>query len=104
MNPRRLAPLAVALLSLSLSGCVTRIMDFTVISTKNVDIPGVFARYNEARIYGLWKNAKQSYDWLTKQGWAADKCVQCGDCEPKCPQKLDIRKQLTEAHQALTAG
>jgi hypothetical protein len=40
MNPRRLAPLAVALTALALSGCVQRIMDFTVISTKNVDIPG----------------------------------------------------------------
>ena len=40
MIPRKLAPLIMALASLSLSGCVTRIMDFTVISSKNVDIPG----------------------------------------------------------------
>jgi hypothetical protein len=35
---RKSAPLAAA--ALFLSGCVARILDFTVISTKNVDIPG----------------------------------------------------------------
>jgi hypothetical protein len=39
MIPRRLAPLAV-FAALCASGCATRILDFTVISTKNVDIPG----------------------------------------------------------------
>ncbi len=40
MISRKLAPLAVVAASLALSGCVQRIMDFTVISTKNVEIPG----------------------------------------------------------------
>jgi hypothetical protein len=31
----------MAAIALALSGCIQRIMDFTVISTKNVDIPGV---------------------------------------------------------------
>jgi uncharacterized protein len=69
--------------------------------SQKVDIPAVFGRYNEARIYGLWKNAKESYQWLIKQGWAADKCTQCGECEGKCPQKIEIRRQLEEAHKAL---
>jgi hypothetical protein len=38
---RKLAPLALVAAALSLSGCVQRIMDFTVISSKNVDIPGI---------------------------------------------------------------
>jgi predicted aldo/keto reductase-like oxidoreductase len=71
--------------------------------SQKVDIPAVFGRYNEARIYGLWKNAKDSYQWLIKMGWAADKCTQCGECEGKCPQKIEIRRQLEEAHAALTA-
>lgn len=69
--------------------------------SQNVDIPGVFNRYNQARVYGLWKNAKESYQWMIGKGFAADKCTQCGECEGKCPQKLEIRRQLEEAHKAL---
>lgn len=41
MSPKKLAPFALFLAALPLSGCVQRLMDFTVISTKNVEIPGV---------------------------------------------------------------
>jgi predicted aldo/keto reductase-like oxidoreductase len=66
-----------------------------------VDIPGVFQRYNMARVYGLWDHARQAYAGLMRKNEAADICVQCGECEPKCPQHLEIRKQLEEAHGAL---
>jgi len=69
-----------------------------------VDIPGVFQRYNMARVYGLWQEARKSYASLMGQKKAADACLQCGECEPKCPQHLEIRRQLEEAHAALTAG
>ena len=67
----------------------------------NVDIPGVFTRYNQARLYGLWSHAKSGYASQIRKGTAADQCVQCAECEPKCPQKLEIRKQLEEAHAAM---
>ncbi len=66
-----------------------------------VDIPGVFQRYNMARVYGLWEHARQSYAGLMKKSEAADVCAQCGECEPKCPQHLEIRRQLEEAHAQL---
>lgn len=66
-----------------------------------VNIPGVFGRFNQGRVYGLWKIAKEGYAGLQRKDKAADQCVQCGECEPKCPQKLEIRKQLEEAHAAL---
>ena len=28
-------------------------------------------------------------------------CIQCGDCEEKCPQNIPIRDQLKQAHAAL---
>ncbi|MDR2484589.1 MAG: 4Fe-4S dicluster domain-containing protein [Treponema sp.] len=28
-------------------------------------------------------------------------CIECGECEAKCPQKLPIREQLKETHKTL---
>ena len=33
----------------------------------------------------------------------ADACVECGQCEPKCPQNIPIIAQLAETHDALSA-
>jgi len=30
-----------------------------------------------------------------------DACIECGDCEPKCPQSIPIRDVLREAHELL---
>ena len=68
-----------------------------------VDISRIFQRYNLGRIYGIWEEARKGYAWQIQQGNSAEQCIQCGECEPKCPQKLEIRKQLEEAHAALTA-
>jgi predicted aldo/keto reductase-like oxidoreductase len=69
----------------------------------NVDISGVFGIYNQARVYGLWDQSKKRYAELVKKGAAADLCVQCGECEEKCPQNLPIRQQLEESHKALVS-
>ena len=68
-----------------------------------VNIPHIFQRYNEARVYGLWEPARASYrEWHWVKGKQADACVECGACEEKCPQHIPIRKQLAEAHEALS--
>ena len=70
-----------------------------------VNIPVIFGAYNQARVYGLWDTARNTYKsignvpWIT--GKNAEACIQCGLCESKCPQKLEIPKQLAEAHKAL---
>ena len=70
-----------------------------------VDIPGIFAAYNQARVYNLWGTGRAQYSRLLEgraQGKkAADACVECGECEEKCPQHIPIREQLKEAHKAL---
>lgn len=70
-----------------------------------VNIPLNFQLMNYHRVYGLTEYARQEYqkigsvDWMP--GKPADACIECGECEEKCPQKLQIRDQLRETHAAL---
>lgn len=71
-----------------------------------VNIPVIFSAYNTGRVYGLWEPARGTYAQIGANPWIkgkrADGCTECGVCLEKCPQKLDIPKQLAEAHEALS--
>jgi predicted aldo/keto reductase-like oxidoreductase len=72
-----------------------------------VDIPRAFNIYNQGRVYGMDKQARGNYaNWTKNQENAsiASACVECGECEPKCPQNIPIIKQLQQAHAYLTDG
>jgi len=60
-----------------------------------VDIPGVFARLNNASLYDDFEGAKEAY--LAKVTEKASACVLCYECVPKCPQHIDIPEVLREA-------
>jgi len=69
---------------------------------QEVNIPYIFGKYNEARVYGLWGAAREAYQaWNRVSGKQADACIECGECEAKCPQHIPIIEQLVEAHEAL---
>jgi hypothetical protein len=71
-----------------------------------VNIPKNFEYMNYYRLYGLTDFARQAYGNLGKPGqWIkgepATACLECGECEPKCPQKIPIMEQLKEVAKAL---
>ena len=78
----------------------------------DVNIPENFRYMNWFKVWGLEKAAKDAYGKLSADGtwgpWAgritglnAAACVECGECEPKCPQNIPIISQLKETAQTL---
>ena len=65
-----------------------------------VAIPKVFWIYNMGKMFDD-KPRAQLYYSMQKEESKADKCVECGICETKCPQQIAIMKGLKEAHDAL---
>jgi hypothetical protein len=74
---------------------------------EDVNIPYIFEMYNLGKVYGLWSVAKENYAAFPDQKWhggkQADACIECGVCEEKCPQHIEIREQLKAAHAALAS-
>lgn len=70
---------------------------------QNIDIPAVFDIYNTGIIYEDIAKARMFYNWL-KPDTRADRCLACGECEDKCPQKIKIIDGLEKAHKELAEG
>jgi len=69
-----------------------------------VNIPENFRLMNIHRVWGLTGPARDRYRRFgpdRENNLNAGACVECGECEPKCPQKLPIIEQLEETHSAL---
>jgi predicted aldo/keto reductase-like oxidoreductase len=72
---------------------------------QGINIPEVFTLMNYHRVYKITDYARENYAQIGKVPWRQYKdaaaCVECGECEEKCPQKLPIRQQLKETHKTL---
>jgi len=74
-----------------------------------IDIPANFTAMNYYKVWKLEELARRYYKGLgtrkkddeTVEAWA-EACVQCGECEPKCPQNIPIVEQLKETHDTLS--
>jgi hypothetical protein len=71
-----------------------------------VNIPANFQFMNIHRVYGLTDQARSSYAGLSNPdnpdwGKKASECIECGQCEPKCPQNIEIMRQLKEVAEEL---
>jgi len=67
-----------------------------------VDIPECFSYYNQAYTYEAKDKAAGVYLWALNGTFSggipgyASCCIQCGECEDKCPQGLPIREFLQD--------
>jgi len=66
-----------------------------------VDIPSILGFYMMYIMYDDLKRSKWFYNAFINEKNRADKCVECGECESKCPQQIEIIKWLKESHKVL---
>ena len=64
----------------------------------NVDIPGNFSLYNDGIIYDDLKTASIKYNNFFDKNKRADVCIQCRQCEDKCPQRIPISEWMIKIH------
>lgn len=74
---------------------------------KGIEIPKIFQAYTYHNVYGLTELAKNTYQNYVnnekKPGPTSDQCIDCGQCEEKCPQHLNIRQLLRKVENTLEA-
>ncbi len=70
-----------------------------------VAIADVFNAWNAGRMFEDPRSAAWSYRYFQlSAGSGGDRCEECGDCEPRCPQHIAIGEKLQTAHEYLTAA
>jgi predicted aldo/keto reductase-like oxidoreductase len=62
-----------------------------------VEIDAILEYYNDAIIYDNPRASRFLYRNLAKNK-QADNCVECFECEEKCPQGIPISEHLKKAH------
>jgi predicted aldo/keto reductase-like oxidoreductase len=62
-----------------------------------LDIPAIIDLYNQWDLFAGNEKIKKDYDmWFGKERIASS-CVECGQCEEKCPQSLPIIEIMKKA-------
>lgn len=70
---------------------------------QGVRIPGVFTLVNESAMFNDERGPRNIYQqFYIRHKTDASGCVECGQCEAACPQRIPIITKLKESHQFLT--
>lgn len=72
--------------------------DYCFECPSDIKISKLFAWYNEAAAKGfhyIWGSLARNYE---KIGPNAANCIECGNCQSHCPQKIDIIEKLQMLH------
>jgi predicted aldo/keto reductase-like oxidoreductase len=69
-----------------------------------VDIPRNFEVYNEGVMYDKPASARTGYNVWTPEEKRASQCIQCRECEEKCPQSIVISEWMPIVHEVLGEG
>ncbi len=62
----------------------------------NIPIPNIFSARNKQLIFGMTKRGQEEYDRETAGKGKASDCIQCGQCEGACPQRINIIERLQD--------
>lgn len=68
---------------------------------QNVSIPHIFNLVNTSAMYNDMVESRNNYSSLIEKQKDATQCIECGQCESACPQKISIIEKLKESHQML---
>jgi predicted aldo/keto reductase-like oxidoreductase len=82
-----------AIESIPCTGCRYCVKD----CPQEIPIPGIFDATNYYLVFDAFESAKAQYGFPTRNGHTADKCIECGQCEAVCPQRIDIIEELKRA-------
>ncbi len=69
-----------------------------------VNIPRNFEAYNQGLMYDKVDQSRWTYNSFIPQEERAGECLQCYECEEKCPQSIPISQWMPTVHEVLGEG
>jgi len=84
------------LLKVGCTGCA-----YCMPCPNEVNIPGIFTLYNDYFMFEHLDRCRTMYNVMMPPEQNASNCIECGECEEKCPQQIEIIETLKDAHDCL---